>query len=134
MPLGCGTTPPGYPRYVPSRAIRFITGQALPDDNGGDRHCQQFDPDQIEVGQALLIPVRAEALYRGQPDKRMVSLTFDATYGDNQVAQILSVLQEHDIPATFFVSGSWAVNYPAQARAIAAAGHEIANHSFSHPH
>jgi peptidoglycan/xylan/chitin deacetylase (PgdA/CDA1 family) len=128
--------PPGYIRYVaqPGDSVYRLAKRYRTTMGAIATANNLADPDQIEVGQALLIPVRAEALYRGQPDKRMVSLTFDATYGDNQVAQILSVLQEHDIPATFFLSGIWAGNYPAQARAIAAAGHEIANHSFSHPH
>ncbi len=47
---------------------------------------------------------------------------------------MLEVLRNNDIKATFFLWGIWLINYPELARAIAAEGHEIANHSYTHPH
>ena len=64
----------------------------------------------------------------------MVALTFDATYGDNQTTRLLQILRDNNIKATFFLSGIWPINYPGLARAISAAGHEIGNHSLTHPH
>ena len=64
----------------------------------------------------------------------MVALTFDATYGDNQTYRILEILRNNNIKATFFLSGIWLYNFPDLVRAIAADGHEIGNHSYTHPH
>lgn len=93
-------------------------------------------PNKLIPGQVIVIPVPANAVvfYQGNPAKKMVALTFDATYGDNQTARLLQVLRDNSIQATFFLSGIWPLNYPGLARDIAAAGHELGNHSYSHPH
>ncbi|MCF6095432.1 polysaccharide deacetylase family protein [Thermovorax subterraneus] len=64
----------------------------------------------------------------------MVALTFDATYGDNQTEPILNILRQNGIRATWFISGIWAENFPTLLRSIFTAGHEIGNHSHTHPH
>lgn len=93
-------------------------------------------PERIYPGQIITIPipVNAVAIYRGNPNRRMVSLTFDATYGDNQTGRILQILRNNNIKATFFLSGIWPLNYPNLARDIVREGHEIGNHSLTHPH
>jgi peptidoglycan/xylan/chitin deacetylase (PgdA/CDA1 family) len=48
------------------------------------------------------------------------------------VPRVLDLLKSHEIPATFFIPGHTALTFPAQTRAIAAAGHEIGAHSFLH--
>lgn len=95
-----------------------------------------LNPLALRVGQIIRIPVppNAVAIYRGNPGKRMAALTFDATYGDNQTSALLEILRNNNIRATFFLSGIWPLNFPGLARSIAAAGHEIGNHSYTHPH
>ncbi len=112
-------------------ASRFgTTAQSILNVNPG------IDPQQIIPGMTITIaiPENAVAIYRGNPDKKMVALTFDATYGDNQTYELLEILRNNNIKATFFLSGIWLINYPELARAIANEGHEIANHSYTHPH
>lgn len=112
-------------------ALRFgTTVQSILNSNPG------LVPERMIPGQVITIPipVNAVAIYRGNPQKRMVALTFDATYGDNQTTRLLQILRSNNIKATFFLSGIWPVNYPGLARAIAEAGHEIGNHSLTHPH
>ncbi len=94
------------------------------------------DPAMIRVGQTLIIPLteNATAIYRGNPSKNMVTFTFDATYGDNQTNTLLDILRRNNIKATFFLSGIWVENYPQLTRNIAQAGHEIGNHTYTHPH
>lgn len=94
------------------------------------------NPDMLQVGQILSIPTPGigHAIYQGNPNKRMAALTFDATYGDNQTTTLLNILAQNNIKATFFLSGIWLENFPQLARDIAAAGHEIGNHSYTHPH
>jgi polysaccharide deacetylase family sporulation protein PdaB len=112
-------------------AARFgTTAQSVLNANPG------LDPRRLIPGMVITItiPENAVAVYRGNPNRRMVALTFDATYGDNQTYELLEILRNNNIKATFFLSGIWLINYPQLARAIAAEGHEIGNHSYTHPH
>lgn len=53
-------------------------------------------------------------------------------FGAVAVPRILSTLKQHNITATFFIPGVVTETYPALCRLIADAGHEIANHGWSH--
>lgn len=64
--------------------------------------------------------------------KDEVALTFDTTFGDDYTAEILKVLKENDIKATFCVMGAWAAKYPASLELIVLSGNEIISHSMSH--
>jgi peptidoglycan/xylan/chitin deacetylase (PgdA/CDA1 family) len=70
---------------------------------------------------------------RGLRGKRQMALTFDAGAARGQPDEILRVLRERNLHITFFLTGKWIEQNPEAARAIAADGHEIANHSYSHP-
>ena len=54
----------------------------------------------------------------------VVALTFDSAWGTEDLDDILSILQKHNAPATFFVTGEWAKKNPDAIRAIDKAGHE----------
>jgi peptidoglycan/xylan/chitin deacetylase (PgdA/CDA1 family) len=77
----------------------------------------------------LLTPVCAR---RGARDDRRVALTFDDGPDAAWTPRVLDILARHGAPATFFLVGARADRAPAVVRAIAAGGHEIANHSWSH--
>jgi peptidoglycan/xylan/chitin deacetylase (PgdA/CDA1 family) len=70
--------------------------------------------------------------WRGRTDTKAVSLTFDDGPGPDTDA-ILDVLAENRIRAAFFAVGQQVQRHPSIARRIVADGHEIGNHSFSHP-
>jgi len=61
-----------------------------------------------------------------------IALTFNCAWDNSDVQSILNTLKEHEIAATFFLVGQWAEKYPDSVKAIADAGHEIGNHSYSH--
>ena len=61
-----------------------------------------------------------------------IYLTFDDGPSPNVTPQILSILKEYDVPATFFVLGSRAELYPELIRQEYEAGHYIANHGYTH--
>ncbi|WP_197462220.1 polysaccharide deacetylase family protein [Bhargavaea cecembensis] len=65
-------------------------------------------------------------------DKKVV-LTFDDWASDETVNEVLSILREHGIRCTFFLIGEGVERNPGLARTILEDGHEIANHSYSHP-
>ena len=66
-------------------------------------------------------------------DKR-IALTIDAAWEDDKTEFILQTLKENDVKATFFLCGFWVDKYPDMVKKIAAGGHEIGNHSDTHPH
>lgn len=63
-----------------------------------------------------------------------IALSFDAAWGCERTEKILAILKQYDIKATFFLTNIWLEDYPDMAKKIAAAGHEIAMHSVTHPH
>lgn len=76
-------------------------------------------------------PVFGRAVGRGS-DPTAVYLTFDDGPNPGTTEPVLDVLAAHDVPAAFFVVGSYAERFPAIVRATAAAGQLIGNHTWSH--
>ncbi len=73
------------------------------------------------------------SVYRGDRSRPRLALTFDD--GPSRATPaLLEVLAEQKIRATFFMCGRNVRRYPAIARQVAAAGHEIGNHTDSHPY
>jgi peptidoglycan/xylan/chitin deacetylase (PgdA/CDA1 family) len=70
--------------------------------------------------------------WRGPRDRPAIALTFDDGPSESTPA-LLEILARHRAPATFFPCGANVERLPDTARAVALAGHEIGNHSYSHP-
>jgi peptidoglycan-N-acetylglucosamine deacetylase len=66
-------------------------------------------------------------------DPSQMALTFDDGPNDPHTMHLLDVLAKHNARATFFLIGKYVRQRPEIARAIVAAGHEIGNHTESHP-
>lgn len=66
-------------------------------------------------------------------DPHQMALTFDDGPNDPHTLRLLDVLAKHEARATFFLIGKYVRQRPEIARAILAAGHEIGNHTYSHP-
>ena len=64
--------------------------------------------------------------------RRVAALTFDGGASSDAVTSILGTLAEEGVPATFFLTGDFARDHPASARAISAA-HPVGNHTQNHP-
>nr|CAH04368.1 NodB chitooligosaccharide deacetylase [Ensifer sp. BR816] len=62
-----------------------------------------------------------------------VYLTFDDGPHPYCTPAILDVLAEHRVPATFFVIGQYAADQPSLVQRMIAEGHEVANHTMTHP-
>lgn len=67
------------------------------------------------------------------PEKK-VALSFDAAWGNDDTAKILEILEKNGVHVTFFMTGGWVEKYPDDVKAIAAAGHDLGNHSMNHKH
>lgn len=66
-------------------------------------------------------------------DRPIVALTLDDGPTAGFTGEVLAILDEFDVTATFCVTGGEVTENPQEARAIIAAGHELGNHSYSHP-
>ena len=76
-------------------------------------------------------PVYIE-LSQGIPGSKLIALTFDD--GPNErTAEMLEMLASLNVPATFFVVGFRAEAQPELTRRMLAAGHQIENHTYTHP-
>ena len=71
--------------------------------------------------------------WRVDTPEPLVALTFDDGPTTHYTPAVLDALAQHDAKATFFVIGQHAKAHPALLRRIADAGHEIGNHTWSHP-
>lgn len=70
---------------------------------------------------------------KGITEEKIVALTFDDGPYPGTTDEVLEILKEHDIKATFFVIGKDVEANPDETTAIIDAGHELGNHSYSHP-
>lgn len=77
---------------------------------------------------ALLAP----SIWRGPTDRPTIALTFDDGPSES-TAEILTVLQQYRISATFFQCGANVRRLPQVAQEVCAAGHELGNHTDTHP-
>lgn len=70
---------------------------------------------------------------RVDTNSKIVALTFDDGPELKNTTAVLDVLKKHNVKATFFLMGSKAEKHPMLVKRMAAEGHEIGNHSYSHP-
>lgn len=64
-------------------------------------------------------------LLKGSSEKNNIALTFNISWGEKRVSNIIDVLQENDVQATFFVSGEWAERHPDHLKKITESNHEL---------
>lgn len=84
--------------------------------------------DRQTVSSTREIPI-----YNVETDKKVLSLSFDAAWGNEDTQTLIDILAAYNAKATFFVVGEWVDKYPESVKALSDAGHEIMNHSDSHP-
>jgi probable sporulation protein (polysaccharide deacetylase family) len=75
-----------------------------------------------------------EPVTHGNLNKAQVALACNVFWGEEFLPAMLAVLKEEEVKTTFFVGGSWAKKNEVLVKAIVEDGHEIGNHTYSHPH
>ncbi|HSS43854.1 MAG TPA: polysaccharide deacetylase family protein [Thermoanaerobaculia bacterium] len=73
-------------------------------------------------------------LVRGPLDRREILVSFDAGSSDRGAREILDALRQRHLRTTIFLTGDFIRRYPDLTRRIAADGHEVGNHTETHPH
>ena len=81
-----------------------------------------------------LTPASLEEIVHGDKNKMQVIFTFDG--GDSAISgeKILDVLNKHEVKGTFFLTGKFVEKNTILVKKIHEAGHEIFNHTYSHPY
>lgn len=89
-----------------------------------------FDSVKPEIN---LEDLEASPIYRGHPEKQMVSFMINVSWGEEHIPSILNTLQEHQVKANFFIEGKWARENTELVQMIQEKGHLIGNHAYNHP-
>jgi peptidoglycan-N-acetylmuramic acid deacetylase len=99
-----------------SWGLSFRTEGAPPVGNAGSAQLQQYD-----------------AVYLGDPAKKVIYLTFDAGYENGCTEKILDTLQKHNVKAAFFLVGNYLEQNADLVRRMVQEGHIVGNHTMHHP-
>ena len=113
----------------------------LPLSSGGNVLCGQLSGSRWDRGDYAAVAAVGTAattrqlpIYCVQRDQKLVSISFDAAWGNEDTQQLIDILEKYKVKATFFVVGEWVDKYPESVKALADAGHEVMNHSNTHAH
>jgi len=102
--------------FAESWGIHFPKDGGRPEVNATAEHLARFD-----------------AFFMGNENDKVLYLTFDAGYENNLTPIMLDVLKKHDVPAAFFLVGTYIRDYPEIVKRMVAEGHIVANHTMTHP-
>lgn len=73
-------------------------------------------------------------IYGVDTSDKKVAISFDAAWGDEYAGEILDILDKNDVKTTFFLVEFWVDEYPNWVKEFDKKGHEIGNHSATHPY
>lgn len=127
---GCSKPQPAPPVPSPSASPAPAPSLNSPSPQSPSRPPSPRPSPKPPVPSAL----KGQDLTRIPTTQKVVALTFDAGANGDAVAPILATLKQEGITATFFLTGDFVDKFPAESKAIAAAGHRLANHTQTHPH
>ena len=84
-------------------------------------------------GAEVLARKRELPVYCVERDDNRIAISFDAAWGGDKTEKILDILDEYGVKTTFFMVDIWTQRFPDLVKEIIARGHEIGNHSTTHP-
>ena len=88
----------------------------------------------VPAAVAASVATRQLPIYCVERDDNLVSISFDAAWGNEDTQQLIDILAKYQVKTTFFVVGEWVDKYPESVKALHDAGHEVMNHSNTHAH
>ncbi len=120
------------------------TGSAITNIGEGEIITADISPEEgkrtvdIDAASSLLsttydkFPEYPTLYHQGAGGEHQVALTFDDGPDPKWTPKILDILKEKNAPATFFLLGQQAENYPGIVQRIVKEGHEIGSHTYTH--
>ncbi len=148
-PLSRGRGPASVPEAATPSAAAAVPAARPTPAPAGVAALQKAPAEPAPVSRPTLAPIQAMApqapppsmagatppdLTRGPDDRKDVLVSFDAGSSERGAVQILDALTARGIRTTIFVTGEFIRRYPDIVRRIAADGHEVGNHTDTHPH
>lgn len=73
-------------------------------------------------------------IFHGNTSNSKVAFACNVFWGEEYLPTMLKTLDDNNIKITFFIGGSWAKRFPALVTELGNRGHELGNHTYSHPH
>lgn len=117
---------------VPSFGKEYIAQRPeLPEKQGGPESTERVRNPVSNIVLQQRYP--ETVVLRGPSTENKLALTFDDGPDPRFTPQVLDVLKEHNVKATFFLMGARAEAYPDLVKRIINEGHIIGNHSYWHP-
>ncbi len=83
---------------------------------------------------ATMSEPREIPIYYVDTTEKVCAISFDAAWGNEQTEDLLNTLDEYNVKTTFFLVKQWVDKYPDSVKEIAERGHDVGNHSATHPH
>ncbi len=80
------------------------------------------------------LPSKPQPIFHGNPATPKIALACNVFWGEEFLPTMLKTLDDNNIKITFFIGGSWAKRFPESVIDLASRGHELGNHTYSHPH
>ncbi len=96
--------------------------------------CTAYTLGLSQQATAVVAQKRELPVYCVEREDKVVSISFDASWGADKTIPILDILDQYNVKTTFFLVGGWVDKYPDMLKEIVARGHEIGNHSDTHAH
>ena len=80
------------------------------------------------------LPGKPQPIFHGNISQPKVAFACNVFWGEEFLPDMLNTLDANNIKITFFVGGSWGHRFPNVVTELANRGHELGNHTYSHPH
>ena len=90
----------------------------------------------VTTNQSIITSATARELpiYNVDTKDKKISLTMNCAWNADDIDSILKTLKDNNVKITFFMVGDWVDKFPEAVKKISDGGHEIGNHSNTHPH
>lgn len=112
-------------------SLSLFVGQTVPTGAWG---LSFPEPGKIPSAPASVDAMKQyDAAFLGNPDEKVLYLTFDAGYENGHTQAILDTLKQHDVKAAFFLVGNYVNRNSDLVRRMVEEGHIVGNHTMSHP-
>ncbi len=72
-------------------------------------------------------------IYSVRTNEKKIAITFDAAWSAEDTKDLIAILKKHNAKITVFAVGEWVARNPEAVKAFYENGHEIGNHSATHP-
>lgn len=97
----------------------------------GIANISMINKDVVETSSNIQVTL---PIYNVQTEEKKVAFTMNCAWSAEDIEKILEVLKNNNVQITFFMVGDWVDKNPEAVKKIHEAGHEIGNHSNTHPH